>query len=224
MKALLALLVTCAICAAQPATTQITDTVYNQDSGLPFSGSLTVSLTSGSIVSGTYTVLRSLPRKTISNGALSIALVPNDTATPANTAYTFAFSNGSSLTCTIPTSSTPIKLGPYCVPGAPFTPSPTVLLSWLNVSGAANGQYCNNVVNGHIVGLTSSCPGGGGGGGGGLSKYIVPMSGTSVTVLASTHGLGVNPALVSCRSAAGLEYEPGAAVVNGSGDITITST
>ena len=166
MKTLLLILATCAIAAfAQPATTQITDTVYNQDSGLPFNGSLTVSLTSGSMVSGTYTVLRSLPRKTITNGALSIALVPNDTATPANTSYTFSFSNGSSLTCTIPTSATPIRLGPHCVPGAPFTPTPSVLIAWLNASGATCTHCCldRSSTTGKFTGF-SECSGGGGGG------------------------------------------------------------
>ena len=49
------------------------------------------------------------------------------------------------------------------------------------------------------------------------------MSGTSVTILASTHQLGVNPALVFCRDAAGNEYAPGSVTVNGSGDMTIAA-
>src|ERR1041385_3471563 len=65
MKTILSLVATCALSAfAQPVTTQVSDTVYNQDGSL-FNGSLTVSLTSGSVASGGVSVIRSLPRKTI---------------------------------------------------------------------------------------------------------------------------------------------------------------
>ena len=58
----------------------------------------------------------------------------------------------------------------------------------------------------------------------GTSEYVVTLSGTSVTVLASTHGLGVNVSVASCYDAGGHLFDPGAVNINGSGDVTISST
>lgn len=160
---LLLVLYSGAILRAQPATTQISDVVYNQDA-TKFNGTLTVSLASGSAASGGTKILRSVSRETIRDGVVSLALVPNVNATPANTSYLFQYSNGTSETCTIPVSNSPITLSPYCVPGAPFTPTPVVPLAWLNVTGTPNGNYCATVAGGRITGLTACSNGGGGGG------------------------------------------------------------
>ena len=60
-------------------------------------------------------------------------------------------------------------------------------------------------------------------GAGAATRYAGAMSGTTVTITATTHGLGTTPTLVGCRDTAGTMYEPGAVSVNGSGDVTVTS-
>ncbi len=175
--ALLALLFALSV-AAQPATTQITDTVYDH-SGNRFTGSLTVTLSTKGGTQNGSPVLSPVTRVSITAGALSLKLVPNDTMTPAQTSYIFTFSNGDTRTCTIPTSGSPITLANHCTEAAPANPTPSIPLAWLDVSGLSAGQYCASVSSSHVLTLTQgSCPGSGGGGG---FYQTVEMNTTPVT-------------------------------------------
>ena len=75
--------------AQAPATTTVQDTVYKSDGSLA-SGSIVISwspfLTADSkpVFGGTKTV-------TLTNGALGVALTPNNGATPSGTSYTVRF-------------------------------------------------------------------------------------------------------------------------------------
>lgn len=124
---------------AQPVTTTITDTVYNAVTGSPFSG--TVVIQGPNITApGNIPILGISRTINISNGALSIALVPNDTGTPSST-YSMKFSNGDSKTCTVPTSPTPITLAAAgCVDGSQQTVPAVVALSQIASGGATAGQ------------------------------------------------------------------------------------
>lgn len=128
MKTLLIALITAAFSLqAQPTYTQITDTIYTPLSGQAFTGRLYISSpvivgTSASSVGGW------LYSKAIVNGAVSVALVPNDTAQPAGTTYIFRFvpQSGSTWTqyCTVPTSGSPVKLAAICAVIVPSQPAP----------------------------------------------------------------------------------------------------
>lgn len=126
---------------AQPTYTQITDTVYTPVSGLTFTGQLQIS---NPVMVGTNATtigqwLTSIP---IVNGALSVALVPNDTAQPAGSVYVFKFQpqigRGAAWTqyCSVPTSGAPVLLGSICTTSAPLAPGPTspISLQFLTVT------------------------------------------------------------------------------------------
>jgi len=133
-------LIVAALGIAQPTTTTITDTLYNGDGSL-FSG--TVQIASQTFYSGGRVVLQQVKSVQVRNGAFSTTLVPNDTSTPANTSYVFTLSNGSKMTCTIPTSATPIVLQGNCTFAAPTPPLSLVTLSQVSVpSGTVAGTYC----------------------------------------------------------------------------------
>lgn len=125
--------------SAQPALTTIQDTIYNSVNGTKFSGSLTIqgpNITAPNnipILGNTFQIF-------IQNGALLIALVPNDTGIPAST-YSLVFSNGDRKTCTVPTSGTPVTLvGANCVDGSQQTVPVSVGLTQLASGGATLGQ------------------------------------------------------------------------------------
>jgi len=162
----------------------------------------------------------------VQNGAYSFTLQANDVLTPSGTSYSAQFSacaNGGSWSETwyVPSSPNPTTIGAV---RASTVASPAVIFqpNQISARGLINGIYCLDVAGGTVNGLTSNCPGGGGGTG--LASYVASMSGTSVTILASTHQLGTNPALVNCKDGSGNIYFPGSAVVNGSGDVTISSS
>ena len=140
MKQLLALILVSA-CLGQPTYTQIADTVYTPVSGLPFNGVLQIS---NQVMTGmsSATIGQWLYSLTVVNGLVSIQLVPNDTAQPVGTTYAFKYTpnRGTPWTqyCTVPTSGSPVKLGPICSLNPPIAPLAVVNLSQLNAGGGAN--------------------------------------------------------------------------------------
>jgi VCBS repeat-containing protein len=164
----------------------------------------------------------------IHSGVVDVTLFAHDTATPSGSSCRARYSltddtgrptNSYEETWLVPTASGTIK-----IPRVNTTPSPRVLFNFdqLNATALANGKYCTDVTGGVASLTTSGCPGSGGGGG--LSEYVAALSGTSTTILASTHGLGTIPAVATCKDAAGIVFEPGGISINGSGDVAITST
>jgi hypothetical protein len=102
---------------SQPLTTTITDTVYNSVTGSPFGGSVVIQ-GPNIIAPNNITILGISRTVNIVNGALTVTLVPNTTATPAST-YSMTFSNGDKKTCTVPYSATPLTLSAAgCVDGS----------------------------------------------------------------------------------------------------------
>lgn len=165
---------------AQPTQTAINNTFYTQ-TGVLYTGNVQISLSTPAGTSGGQPVLSNPVTYRINNGvpASVIKLVPNDTMSPAGTAYIFTYDNGSKQTCTIPTSSTPISLVGICSYNPPPTPTPTFPLAWLNVAGYANNNYCINVANGVATLTTVGCPGSGGGGGTLMTWNGIEMSWSS---------------------------------------------
>ncbi len=149
------------VAIAQPNTTTISQTVYDQF-GQPFTGTLKVTLSQRGATQNNAPVLNRTNSWTITNGVFqkALTLVPNDTMTPANSYYVFTFSNGNTLNCIIPTSSSPIPYTPYCTQVQPASPLQSVLPPQLNVNGLANGSYCINVVNNVATGWVQ-CSGSG---------------------------------------------------------------
>ena len=82
-------------------------------------------------------------------GAVTIPLEPNDTASPANTAYNAVYLLNGSLrrteTWVVPTSSSPLRISSVAQAVAP--PS-TAALQWgqMNAVGLADGTYCVTVL------------------------------------------------------------------------------
>jgi hypothetical protein len=126
---------------AQPTLTTISDTVYNSVTGTPFNG--TVIVHGPNFTSPTNIPVLGINRTvTVTNGALSVSVVPNDTGAPSGSYYLMIFSNGDKKTCTVPTSSTPLTLADAnCIDGSPQVAIPgTVALSQLASGGAVTGQ------------------------------------------------------------------------------------
>src|SRR5438445_4726507 len=76
--------------AQSPATTTITDTVYRAD-GTPAAGTLLISWPTFSTASGQAVASGTKSVTLGTGGALSVALVPNAGAAPANTFYTVVY-------------------------------------------------------------------------------------------------------------------------------------
>ena len=129
----------CPLAWAQPVTTHIHDTLYDQ-SGNVYTGSVQVALSTPSVTSSSAPILRVVETVRIVAGILDLYLVPNDTASPSLTAYLLTFGSGDKKTCTIPSSSSPIALAAYCTDNAPLNPTPVIPLSWLNTAGAISGD------------------------------------------------------------------------------------
>ena len=85
----------------------------------------------------------------IVNGAVTIPLEPNDTASPANSAYNGVYLLNGSIrrteTWVVPTSSTPLRISSVVQAVAP--PS-TAAVQWgqMNAAGLADGTYCVTVL------------------------------------------------------------------------------
>jgi hypothetical protein len=98
----------------------------------------------------------------IVNGAVTIPLEPNDTASPAGSAYkavyTFNVSNRRTETWVIPTSSTPLPISSVA---QSVSPPANAAVQWgqMNAAGLANGAYCVTVVSQQVSLLP--CSGGG---------------------------------------------------------------
>lgn len=125
--------------AQQPATTTITDTLYNAVTGTPFDGSVIVqgpNLTAP----GNQSVLGGSKTYLITNGVMSFSVVPNQTGTPA-TIYVLTFSNGDVKSCSVPFSATPLNLiSAGCVDGTQNITPGIIALSQLAPTGATTGQ------------------------------------------------------------------------------------
>jgi hypothetical protein len=149
------LLFSCAA-LAQPTTTRIVDTIYDQSVNR-YNGSLTVSLNTPSGSSGGSPVINVVVSQDVIDGAIDISIVPNDRITPANSKYVFTFFTGAKKTCTIPTSATPITLAPYCVDTPAPAPLSQITASQI-VPGVAGTQICSD----GSVASWGTCGGGGG--------------------------------------------------------------
>ena len=208
---------------AQQQLTQVQDTIKDA-SGQPVSGQCTYQAAARFQDSNQEQIFGSPVTRKFAGGQITLSLVPTDTGTPGPQYYkascTGVSSSGGSWQHTgnwiVPTTSSVLKLQDIWAADPP-APSISIPLPQLQRGGATTNQaMCWN----GSAWAPGSC---GGGGGGGLASYVASMSGTSVTVLASTHQLGVNPALVNCRDSSGNIYFPGAVSINGSGDVTISS-
>jgi hypothetical protein len=164
-----AVLCACIASAQTVTTTPIRDTVYDQFGRL-YSGSLKVSLSTAGATSASAPIVSVVNTKQIGSGVLSLDLIPNDTAVhPSGTSYILTFGNGLTKYCAFPTSSTPLKLDPYCTNTNPNTLTANVPINWLNGGTTAPGFYCLQVISGGQVVATpvssGNCGSGGGGGG-----------------------------------------------------------
>ena len=164
------------VASAQPIATTVADTIYNFDRSL-FTGSVIITGSNFS-APGSVPVLGGPKTVRITNGALSVSLIPNDTSSPATT-YSFRFSNGTTKYCTVPTSSNPVTMaGANCVDASPATVPALIPLSQLAGGGATVGQAL--VWNG-----TQYAPANVSGGAGGWTLNTVSFSATPTFPLAS---------------------------------------
>ena len=146
------LLVLAIALGAQPPLTTMADTVYAAD-GSPFVGTLQIHSSNFTTSGGAVVTTSKLVRFPASaNGAFSVQLAPTDTAVPPGAYYQFVFSNGAQWTCTIPTSSAPIKFGaPNCAPGTFPAASVNAGIALLSLpSPPASGVFCVEAINGTI--------------------------------------------------------------------------
>ena len=196
----------CAAAFGQPTLTAVHDTIYDLYGNL-YTGPVTIQLSAQGVTQGTNQALSVVKSVFVRNGALSVSLIPTDTATPTGAAYIFTFGNGAVKTCVIPTSAAPIALAGYCIDSAINGGMVTSIpLSWLAQSGASEGQaVCWNG--------TSYAPGDCGGAGGDGSD------GVSVTVTAENAGAHCTYAGFKLVSVSGTSYvcngAPGAAGAQG---------
>ncbi|HWE50483.1 MAG TPA: hypothetical protein VG273_11860 [Bryobacteraceae bacterium] len=128
--------------AQAPFTDTIADVLYNPDGSTVSSG--TISIQGPNVTIGSTTVLGKTKTVPVAGGVFTTKLVPNDTAYPVNSAYIFKLPNGSTKTCTFPTSSSPLQLGPYCVDGTPVIPSLSPVTPGQIGGGTAGNMICSN--------------------------------------------------------------------------------
>jgi hypothetical protein len=172
-------------------TTTVTEPVDGADlQGANGRGSIQISAPCRS--GTTHVGLAPIP-VTVSGGAFSVNLVPNDTCIPAGTSYTVTWQMSSATPgaaqqwqeiWVVPTSSTPVTVDSIIVQVAP---SPNLLLppTQIAAAGLGNGTYCLNVVAGVITGLVVCT-----GGGGGSSSWSLTTS-SSWTSVTSTSWTGL---------------------------------
>ena len=87
MRLLLAFVITVALAFAE---TTVTDTVYRLD-GTTADGAVFISLSDACVAGNGFFYAKSTKTATITGGALSVELHPNDDCTPANTTYSVSF-------------------------------------------------------------------------------------------------------------------------------------
>lgn len=143
---------------AQPTPTPISDTLYDQFSNR-YNGSLTISLSTPALTSGSAPILSVIKVIQIRNGVLSVSLIPNDTGAPGGTQYVLQFGSGAVKLCTIPTTGTPIILAGHCT-DATVAPQFGVAIPAL----PAGGPYCLQGNNMALNWVSGTCGGGSGGG------------------------------------------------------------
>ena len=141
MWKLLALLCLAAV-NMHAAATEIRDTAYTAFNGVLFSGKLTITGPDMTTVDD-RTVHRWEQAYTITNGAISLDLEPNDTATPAGTSYLVRFTPAKGAAWTerwiIPTNVSPLKVHQVRVQTVPL-PSLTIQPAQISPIGAAKGD------------------------------------------------------------------------------------
>jgi len=159
--------------------TTITGTISVPTYNDPVSGTCTI--TAFGFEAATHVQVWGVPvQVNFTAGALRVTLQPTDTATPAGQYYTVRCSvplqviNGHRIGpwndpkpryWLVPSSPSTLGIGDVQITGTPPAPSLLFLISQLNVSTVANGDYCIQVASG-IASLGSGCTGGSSGGDG----------------------------------------------------------
>jgi len=137
------------VAAQCPAKTTVSDTLYNADGSLA-SGRVVIAWPTFLI--GTCQVIGGQVSVNVSAGALSVALYPNDAATPAGTSYraTYYLRSGKVTTeyWVVPTSATPVTLATV---RSASVPVPTIMFSQAQVTNLV-GDLAQKLE------LPSSCP------------------------------------------------------------------
>src|SRR5690349_6380826 len=143
---------------AQPVTTPIRDTVYDQFGNL-YNGTATIQLSVPGASTSAARVLSLVTRKTINSGLLSLNLVPNDAiivgnhSAPGGSSYVFTLGNGARYVCAFPTSATALPLKkPYCDTAAPS------LYLILNPNALSGSNLCVNILSNQLS-LSTGCGG-----------------------------------------------------------------
>lgn len=131
------------LAAAQQATVTVTDTLRSFDGSL-FSGSVAITLRySGPLSTTTTTVTSGYKKVSVTGGAFSVQLTPNDSLSPAGTSYSvrFSASNGVAWEEIWVVPSSPATTTVRAV-RASSAPAPTVMISPVQISqgGATTGQ------------------------------------------------------------------------------------
>jgi len=130
---LLALLFAAQAARAQcPPKTTVASTIYNADGSLA-SGKVTIAWPSFTI--GTCQVIAGQASVSVTAGAFSVQLYPNDAATPAGTSYRVTYALRSGIVSTeywvVPTSTPPVTIASV---RSPTVPVPTVMFSQAQVT------------------------------------------------------------------------------------------
>ena len=131
------------LAAAQQATVTVTDTLRSFDGSL-FSGSVAITLRySGPLSTTTTTVTSGYKKVSVTGGAFSVQLTPNDSLSPVGTSYSvrFSASNGVAWEEIWVVPSSPATTTVRAVRGS-SAPAPTVMISPVQISqgGATTGQ------------------------------------------------------------------------------------
>jgi hypothetical protein len=145
----------------------------------------------------------------------SFSLEATDTATPTGVYYTVAYSFRKDITerWQVPTSASPVNISTIATTTPLPSPSATIALTQLAPGGASASQCL--VWSGTHWTPSSDC----GSGGGGEVPYEATVTGTSISITASTHGKGLYPDMRVFTNGA---YVPIQYDINGSGDISVS--
>jgi len=128
--------------AQSPATTTVSDTVYRAD-GTPASGILLISWPAFTTAAGQAVAAGTKSVTLGSQGALSVALVPNVGATPAGTFYTVVYHLDTVKTeyWVVPTSSPATVAAVRTTPGEGGTAAPLATRQYVDSSVASSSIF-----------------------------------------------------------------------------------